>query len=158
MILVSFDLLALPGESLALRKPCPEGRRLWNMLWQAHHGQVALLVVGNPSMEVLAHWLKTEGYKPSVIDISRDDGPDAKHIRIQALQAAFGKIRFYYDTDPRAVALSLHEGIPSLLFANPLLPRPEWGSDKTIRAWDAVVEEIERQQVKHNEATWGDIE
>ena len=128
------------------------------MLFQTNHGQIAMLAVDNPSMEVLAHWLKTEGYKPAVIDISRDDGPHAKHARIQALQAAYGRIKLYLDTDPLAVALALHEGIPSLLFANPLMPRPEWGSEKTMRSWDVVVQEIERQKVQHSEATWGDIE
>ena len=108
-------------------------------------------------MEALSHWLKTEGYKPSIIDISREDGPDSKHLRLQTLQASFGKIRFYYDTDAKAVALALHEGIPSLLFANPMMLRPEWGTEKLMRPWDDLVVEMEQQQIKHNEATWGDV-
>lgn len=158
MIVVSFDLLAMPGESLALRKPCPDARKLWDMLFQAHHGQIILLSVDNPSMDVLSHWLKTEGYKPAVVDISRDSGPEAKHDRLQALQAGYGRIRFYYDTEPRAVAYALREGIPSLLFANPSVPRPEWSVDKVVRSWDSVVEELEHQRLKQSEATWGDIE
>jgi hypothetical protein len=157
MIIITFDVIALPGHNVALRQPSVEGLRLWNTIQTAYRSQTVLLAVDNPSLELLTHWLKTGNYKPSVIDISRDAGALAKRERLQALQAAYGRATWYVDTDPDAVAYAVHEGIPSLLLATPQVDQPDWGVEKTMKSWSKITDELESQALIRAETTWKEL-
>ena len=157
MLIVNFDLIALPAETLPTRQPSLSGRRIWNMLFNSYSGQIILMCVGDPNMEVLLHWLKTENFKPSVIDISKEYGLKAKQERLQALLAAYGRAQFYVDSEPEAVAMALHEGVSALLCVEPHLYQPDWGSPKQVKSWSTITDEIEEQSIKQAELTWKDL-
>jgi hypothetical protein len=69
-----------------------------------------------------------------------------------------GRVDWYIDIDPKMVALTLKEGIPSLLVSVPYVARPEWNQDKEIKQWDSLIEEIDGQAILKAERNWTDIE
>lgn len=160
MILFHFDVLALPADTLATRQPSPEGRRLWNTFWDRYQGRVVLVVEDGTDTGVLADWLKKEGFKPSIIHLSKPVWPLDSTARAEAvwdIQTSMGKVDWYIDSDADTVARTLHKGIPSLLVAVPHFARPEWHENETLRSWDVVVSELDQQALKKSERSWRDL-
>jgi hypothetical protein len=160
VILVHFDVLALPAATLATRQPSLEGRRLWNTFWDKYQGRVVLTAPHDTNEDVLSDWLKKEGFKPSIIQLAKADiveGASPRADVVWDVQGVMGRIEWYVDTDPETIARALQMGVPSLLVAVPSFARPEWHQDETIRAWDVVVSELEQQALKKSERTWGDL-
>ncbi len=160
MILVTMDTLALPSETVGTRKPSVEGRGLWNMLFQQYNGSIVLIADGRDDKDHLEHWLKSEGFKPSMLDYSVDSTPREKVRRATQLRNAFGNVRWFVDVDPYSAQLALEEGLPTLIAVAPSVPRTEWRSDRVEgnKPWDTLVEEIDRQRLMRAEANWGEIE
>lgn len=156
MILFSFDVLAAPNDELGARQPIPEGRRLWNAFATSYNGRLAVCSSGIRNTPLLMEWLKKEGFKASTVDIVEDSSSQAKIDRVLSLNAVYGKIDWYIDIDPVAVAGVLRSGIPTLLVSIPHTVRPEWVDGRKVKAWDALVEEIETQTLAKAERTWGD--
>jgi len=159
MLIVSFDVLATPSpvsEELGARQPSPEGRRLWNSLFTSYNGRMVIFAAGIEKQEACLHWLKQEGFKASAVDTITETDVDTKVERIEVLHAVYGKVTWYIDIDPHVVARVSHNGIPTLLVTVPHVVRPEWSEQRTKKGWDAVVQEIEAQQMAKAERTWGD--
>lgn len=160
MILVHFDVLALPSETLITRQPSPEGRRLWNTLWDYYQGRIVLTVSENTDVSVLAEWLKKEGYKPSVIHPAPDFHRSESTPRADAIwqvHSSMGSVEWYIDTDADTCARAVRMGIPTLLVAIPVFQRPEWHEPEGFRGWDVVVSELEAQAIKKSERNWRDL-
>ena len=161
MILITMDTLALPAETVGTRKPSVEGRGLWNMLFQQYNGSILLIADEHDDKDHLEHWLKTNGYKPSMLDFAIDNTPREKVRRATQLRNAFGTVRWFVDVDPYSAQLALEEGLPTLIAVAPSVPRIEWRTEnKDVKStpWDTLVEEIDRQKVMRAEANWGEIE
>ena len=160
MILITMDTLALPSETVGTRKPSIEGRGLWNLLFQQYNGSIVLIADGRDEKDHLEQWLKTEGYKPSMIDFATDNTPREKGRRATQVRNAFGNVRWFVDIDPYSAQLALEEGLPTLIAVAPSVPRAEWRSDqaKGTKPWDSLVEEIDQQRIMRAEVRWGEIE
>jgi hypothetical protein len=160
MILVTMDTLALSGGTFGERVPSIEGRRLWNLLFAQYSGSIILIVDERDDKEQVEHWLKTEGFKPSMIDYAHDNEPRSKVQAAARLRNAFGNLHWFVDIDPHAAQLAIEEGLPTLITIAPSVPRAEWRTDKeqATRPWASLVDEIERQKLMRAEATWREIE
>jgi len=160
MIVITLDTLALPAETVGARAPSMEGRRLWNLLFQQYSGSIILIADDRDDKEHLAYWLKSEGYKPSMIDYAVDSTPKEKVSRAAQLRNAFGRLHWFVDIDPYSAQLALEEGLPTIITVAPSVPRAEWRSDRTDgnTPWDTLVEEIDRQRIMRAEANWGERE
>lgn len=154
MILVNFDAIAVPGEELGARLPRPEMRRLWSSLSAGYNGRLAIMATGITNTPLLLEWLKREGYKASTVDIVDTIHPDDKVDRVASINAAYGKIYWYIDIDPIAVAKVAHMGIPTLLLTVPDVVRPEWTDGRVPKDWTTLVDEIESQALAKAERTW----
>lgn len=154
MILINFDAIAIPGNELGSRLPRPEMRKLWGSLNAGYNGRLAILALGITNTPLLLEWLKREGYKASTVDVFHENHADDKVERVLAFNAAYGKINWYVDIDPIAVAKVAHIGIPTLLLTVPDIIRPEWVGDKVPKSWESLVEEIENQALAKAERTW----
>lgn len=160
MILVHFDVLALPADTLPTRQPSLEGRRLWNTFWDKYQGRVILTGPHDLNEAVLGDWLKKEGYKPSIIQLAKPpivEGRSPRADVVWDVQGVMGRIEWYVDNDADTVARALKMGIPSLLVAVPHFGRPEWHQEESIKAWDVVVSELEQQALKKSERSWRDL-
>lgn len=162
MIFVTLDALALPAESLGARQPRPETRRLWSALFPFYHGRMLVLAGGikkdgTNGQQILLEWLKKENFKAASVDMVEDTGPESMYDRVMSLSAAYGTPHWFIDVDPEAVAKVARYGIPTLLVTIPHIVRPEWSEGRTIKGWDTLVEEIDRQKLAKNERDWGDV-
>jgi hypothetical protein len=156
VIVLTFDVLAHAGKELGARQPITEGRRLWNMLFPAFEGRICVLASGvdHDKTTILMEWLKREGYKAGSIDLTYETSTDAKLERVRSIQAGYGRIDWFVDTDPATVARVIHEGIASLLVSIPSIPRPEWGKERDIRGWDELSKELDAQALAKAERDW----
>lgn len=160
MIFVHFDVIANPAENVGSRQPSPEGRRLWNALFEMYKGRMVILADDGEGVDGLPVWLKTEGFKASYIHIIDDfvrDGVSARANAVWSLMSTVGKPLWYLDTDASCCAEVLRFGVPTLLVAVPSVQRPEWHESEPVRSWDLVVEELNKQALKKAEKAWGDL-
>lgn len=156
MILFNFNVIAKPNDTLADRQPSPEGRSLWKILNEAYMGRIILIVNEDYPRDKLEHWLKGEGFKPSMYEMLDESDPSLLSQKIHRIAAVFGKPHWYVDTDPEVCSKMIALGIPSLVVACPYTIRPEWNSPKEIRKWDTLVSELEEQVMRAAEKTWRD--
>jgi len=162
MIFITFDALALPGESLGARQPRAEVRRLWNVLFPYYHGRIIVIADGierdgHNGEQILKEWLKREGFKATSVDITKDKGSEIVYDRVMSLTSVFGRPHWFVDIDPEAIAKISRYGIPTLLATIPHTIRPEWSEGREIKSWDTLVEEINKQEMAKKERSWGDI-
>lgn len=153
---MDFTVLAHGNKDLGASQPTTEGRKLWNMLFPAYEGRICVLVSGieNDKTPILMEWLKRENYKAGTIDLTYERTADAKLERVRSIQAGYGRVDWYVDTDPATVSRIIREGIPSLLVSIPSYPRPEWVEPREVKAWDELTREIERQALIKAEREW----
>jgi hypothetical protein len=156
MIIFSFDVIAAPNEELGARQPIPEGRRLWNIFAGSYNGRIAVLGAGVTNTPLFLEWLKKEGFKASTVDVIDQTSAQAKIDRVTSLNAVYGRIDWYVDIDPGAIAGVLHTGIPSILVSVPFTVRPEWMDKRQVKGWATLVDEIESQTLAKAERTWND--
>lgn len=158
MIVFGFDVIAHPGDELGARQPTKEGRKLWHMMQGMYEGRICVLAHGldDKKTPILMEWLKRENYKAGAIDLTYETSPDAKLERIRSIQAGYGRIDWFVDTDPATVAKSVHEGIASLLVSIPSVPRPEWVDGRNIKGWDELSRELDAQALAKAERNWND--
>lgn len=161
MIVIHFDVLALPSDEVMTRQPSPEGRRLWNTFFTPYHGRLIVLIDHTTDLTMAGEWLRREQFKASIIHETSDWVVDGSHPRADAvwqLSAQFGKVEWYIDSDIEACAETLSKGIPTLIAAVPSVSRPEWRSPKQMRGWDTIASELDEQAKRRADKTWGDIE
>lgn len=154
MIVFSFDVLAAPNAEMGARQPIPEGRRIWNAFASSYNGRIAVLGTGVANTPVFLEWLKREGFKASTVDIIEETGSPAKVDRVLSLNAVYGRIDWYVDIDPAAIAGVTHHGIPTILMTVPHTVRSEWVDVKKVKGWDTLVTELESQALSKAEKTW----
>jgi hypothetical protein len=162
MIVITFDTLALPANDLGARQPRNEARRLWNALFPYYHGRIIIIAdgiakEGHQGEQILLEWLKKEGFKASSVDMVEGKGAEVRYDRVVSLNSVYGKIHWYIDIDPEAIAKVAHCGVPTLLVTIPDIVRPEWAEGRQIKGWDTLVEEIESQELAKKERVWGDV-
>ena len=156
MIIFSFDVLAAPNEELGARQPIAEGRRLWNIFAGAYNGRIAVCATGVTNTPILLEWLKREGFKASTVGVIESDTSQTKVDRVMSMNAVYGRIDWYIDVDPSAIAGVAHSGISTLLVTIPHTIRPEWVDGRKVKGWDTLVSEIESQTLAKAERTWND--
>lgn len=157
MILFNLSVLARPAESLVLRQPDPDGRKLWRALFDQSIGRICLVVNEPYERASIEHWCKLEGFKPSFYEILDEPNINIRAEKIHKIASIFGRPEWYIDNDPKVCAETLSLGIPTILVACPYVVRPEWGGDRMIKEWDSVVDAMEEQALKAAEKTWGDV-
>lgn len=162
MIFITFDALALPADNLGARQPRVEIRRLWNALFPFYHGRIVVFADGIPKdghngEQIVLEWLKREGFKASSVDFSKNKGSEVIYDRVMSLTSVYGKPHWFIDTDPETITKITRYGIPTLLATVPHTVRPEWSEGRQIKAWDDLVEEINRQEMEKQERTWDDV-
>ena len=159
MIVLTLDVLAHEGDELGARQPVTESRKLWAMLFGMYQGRICVLATGTDKnkLPILMEWLKREGYKAGTVDLTDERTPDAKLERVRGIQAGYGRIEWFIDTDPSCVAKVIHEGIPSLLVSVPSVPRPEWVHDRQVKGWDELSRELDAQALAKAEKAWKDV-
>lgn len=160
MIVVHFDVLAQPSESLITRQPSVEGRRLWNTFWDRYQGRTILTCDPETPIELLKEWLTKEYYKPSLIqqaDEYERSGSTPRADAVWKVQSTLGKVDFYLDTDPDTCSRTIAMGIPTLLVAVPHFIRPEWNREQTLREWTSVVNELETQASRKSMKKWDEL-
>ena len=160
MIIVTMDTLALPSVTVAERAPSIEGRRLWNLLFAQYSGSIILLVDKRDDQEHIEHWLKVEGFKPSMLAYAHDNEPRSKVQAAARLRNAFGNLHWFVDIDPYSARLAIEEGLPTLITIAPSVPRAEWRSDRETekKSWGDLITEIDKQRIMRAEANWGEKE
>lgn len=158
MIVMTLEVLAHAGDELGARQPSVEGRKLWNMFFPMYEGRICVLASGieDNKTPILMEWLKRENYKAGSIDLTYETTTDAKLERVRGLQAGYGRVDWFVDTDPATVARVIHEGIASLLVSIPSSPRPEWVEKRIVKGWQEITEEIDRQSLVKAERSWKD--
>lgn len=161
MLVVHFDVLALPSEELATRLPSSEGRKLWSVFFERFLGRIIVLIDHDTDMAFVSEWLKRERFKASMIFQTLDVYSDRSIARAEAAwlaSAQVGKLEWYLDSDPGACAEMLSRGVPTLLVAVPSVMRPEWRNPRSIRGWDDIANELEEQALRRAEKTWGETD
>lgn len=156
MMIINLDVLAKPGP-MGSRQPEPTGMRLWRLLHDQTLGRLALVVDDDVNRDQLEQWMKINGVKAAVYDVLDTKDPQIKAEKIHRLQGAIGTPNdWYFDVDPATAAVTLSLGIPTILVAIPYVVRPEWSGRSQARAWDSLVEEIDKQQIMRAERDWNE--
>lgn len=160
MILITMDTLATPAATVGERLPSIEGRRLWNLMFQQYSGSIILIADSNDNKDFLEHWLKSEGFKPSMIDYAVDNTARSKVQAASRLRNAFGNLHWFVDIDPYSAQLAIEDGLPTLITIAPSVPRAEWRNDKETekKSWGDLILEIDKQRIMRAEANWGEKE
>ena len=159
MILFNFNVIARDGAELGARLPDPDGMYLWRTLHEASVGRVGLVVTGEVSnTDILETWLKINGAKAVMYDVLGTTEPKVCAEKIARIISASGGRSMYLDIDPATVSETFAMGIPSMLVCQPYVVRPGWSSQRSMRGWESLVEEIDKQKLARSEKNWGEME
>jgi hypothetical protein len=132
--------------------PIPEGIKLYRIL--AQHYRV--IITSDMSWQQTDHWLRSNlivGYGEIYDDRYFFEGQDLRS-RHLAIARAAGRVDLFIDVDADRCAEAAAMGITTLLFAHPTFIRTERG----IRPWETLVDEVERQRLALLEAHLGSSE
>lgn len=158
MIVFNFNVIAKSGPILGSRLPDGDGLMLWRSLHETQMGRLGLVVDGESDTATLEAWLKINQVKAIMYETLPSSDPVIKAEKIALILGAAGGRGMYFDTDPNSVAETLKLGIASVLVCPPYVVRPEWSTQKVMRDWESLTEEIDRQVLLKSEKKWGDYE
>ena len=153
MIIFTFDSLAYENiDKTALagaRQPIPDTRRVYEGMYERYSGRIIILGDDSVKLDMLDQWAKREGLKFASVDVCVGRGAKAIRDRVRDLNAVYGKIEWFVDTNPETVTLVMQDAIPSLLVCLPNFVRPEWRDNKPRerRVWDDLTKELEVQSL-----------
>jgi hypothetical protein len=126
--------------------PIYEGILLYRSLCQTYK---MILCCDTPIFEA-EHWLKIHGL--NLHDETLDDSVAIVNTDLRIRQLKLSRkqanIELLVDPDPERVALSMREGVTSLLFCHPKYQRPEFRpeSKDSRRSWADIQDEVLRQK------------
>jgi hypothetical protein len=159
VIVFNFDVLARPSAELGSRVPDPEGLYLWRTLHESTIGQMGIVVTeAITDTSLLEAWLKMNSIKAIMYDVLGTREPKVCAESVARILSAAGGRSMYFDTDPATISETYASGIPSLLVCQPYVVRPEWSTQKVMRGWDSLVEEIDKQTLAKSEKNWRELE
>ncbi len=153
MLVVTFDVLAYAPTDKAMvpgaRQPIPDGQKLYEALYARYHGRMIILGGSDIDPDMLNAWAKREGYKFALADTIKGKGPTAFRDRVRDLNAVYGKIDWFVDTNPETVTLVMQDAVPSILVCLPNFVRPEWRDNKPKerQIWSDLAHEIDVQSL-----------
>lgn len=156
MLVVTFDALAYDrteeGQLPAARQPIPDSQRIYEALYARFSGRIIILGDDTVPVAMLEQWAKREGYKFAHVDVAKGIGPKAVRDRVRDLNAAYGKIDWFVDTNPETVQLVMQDAIPAMLLCLPNFIRPEWRDNgpRERKIWSDLTKEIEVQSLYRN--------
>lgn len=152
MLVVTFDVLAYANTDKAFspgaRQPIPEGQKLYESLFARYNGR--LIILGTDvGADILTEWAKREGYKFATVEVAKSGKPSDVRDRVRDLNAVYGKIDWFVDTNPETITLVMQDAIPCLLMCLPNFVRPEWRNDKPRerKVWSDLTRELEVQSL-----------
>lgn len=157
MIIINFDVLATPAETLPLRQPDPNGRAIFSMMFEKYMGRICVVSAHEYDRPVFEDWLKRERFKASSYEFIDEVDAVLTAEKVHRIGSSFGRIDWYVDNNPRVCAETLKLGISTLLAASPYVVRPEWNGGRFIKEWGALVNEMDNQALKAAEKTWRDL-
>jgi hypothetical protein len=161
MIVFNFDVLAYPGPNLGARVPDPDGMKLWRMFHEQSRGGVGLVYKGDlydeTKKSIFEDWLKRERIKASFYEEITED-PTVQEEKIHRLSTMFGRADWYIDHDVRLCTKLVKRGVRCFVYANPQIIMPEWHESRTVRPWDDLTAEMDRQAEMLSDRYWGEME
>lgn len=157
MILFNFNVLAQPNTEFGSRVPDKDGMLLWRSLHETQMGRLGILVNECPNHEILEAWLRMNNVKAVMYDIVGTTEPKVTAEFAAKIIGASGARGMYFDTDPATIANTMQQGLPSILVGQPFVVRHEWATQKAMKGWDSLVEEITKQKLARAEKDWGDL-
>jgi hypothetical protein len=161
MIVVNFDCLAFPNDELGARLPDPDGMKLWRMFHEQNRGAVGLVYKGDlydkAKKEIFEDWLKRERIKASFYEEITAD-ITIQEEKVHRLSTMFGRADWYIDNDVPLCTRLVRRGVRCFLYANPQIIMPEWHESRSVRPWDELTAELDRQAEMLAERSWGEME
>lgn len=140
MILIFLDdVMRTPKGS-----PLYEGVALYHAL--KYSKKLSVLAKDRQDAE---RWLKTNnvGKIDEVIDYAYISAVDNKDLALVEYCRSQGKVELVITADVALAERLLEEGLHTILFLHPMYIRPEFRPDgRGRRSWDAITEELDRQQ------------
>jgi hypothetical protein len=156
MIVVTFDALAYDrteeGQLPAARQPIQDSQRIYEALYARFSGRIIILGDSTVPHAMLEAWAKREGYKFAHVELAKGTKPEDFRDRVRDINAVYGKIDWFVDTNPETVKLVMQDAIPSLLICLPNFVRPEWrdNAPRERKVWTELTREIEVQSLYRN--------
>ena len=161
MIIFNFDTIAHPGNELGARVPDPDGMKLFRMFHAETRGGVAIVykddLYDEKRKEIFEEWLKRENVKAQFYE-AIGTNQDLQVEKIHRLSTMFGRADWYVDYDVPLMTKLLTKGVRCLVYANPQIIMPEWHESRSVRPWDELAGELDRQAELLAERNWGDME
>jgi hypothetical protein len=133
------DVLRTPKGS-----PLYQGTALYHALKDSK--KLSILAKDRTDAE---RWLKASGISKfdEILDYSYITATEDKDLRLVEYCRSQGKVDLVITANIELSKYLLEQGIHTLLFLHPTYIRPEFRPDgRGRRAWDAVVEELDKQQ------------
>lgn len=146
-------VLAKVNFELKAARPTLDGMNIWTMVKRVYK---TAIVTATDDRENAAAWLKRNGFTGyDLLDAANytiQSRPDALFLAddmISAYRAQGWEIGPYITSNPVVAARALKLGATAWLIASPLYMRPEHRPDaeRGPRAWEALVDEVEQQQI-----------
>lgn len=161
MIVLSFDVLAFPGPELGARVPDPDGMKLWRMFHAQNRGAVGLVykddLYDERKKEIFEEWLKRESVKASFYEAVGTD-ITIQEAKIHHLSTLYGRADWYVDSDVTLCTNLVKRGVRCFVYANPQIIMPEWHESRSVRPWESLMNEMDRQAEMLSERAWGEME
>lgn len=131
------------------RSPIQEGTSLYKSLSE----KTRVVVLAENKLEA-ERWFKENGMSQKLDDIVdyKDKAADDQKFRQVDYCRSNGKISYVVTDDVDLAAKLLESGVTTYLFLAPRYIRPEFRPDgRGRKSWDAVIEEIDKQQELYSE-------
>jgi len=143
-------LVALEGVLMTeVGDPIPEGIRLFRIL----AGSYRVVICSDLSQHMTEHWLRSHlimGYGEVYDDRYFFEGQDLRSRQL-AVAINVGRVDLFVDPDADRCAEAVSFGVTALLFAAPKFVRTK----RTVKPWEDVVNEVERQKLALLDAELG---
>lgn len=143
MIVLAFDVVALPGPELGARAPSPQGLALLNLLIDREFSNVTILCDASFN-KIVELWMIRAGL--GKVPLERGVLAHTDEV-LTSLDRLYGRLEWYIDVDPDRINQARSMGFPSLLMYNPTVEH--WGmTPKTEGTWSDTLAEVIREKME----------